>query len=538
MFWDTQTGIAIWEIDTQSCDRVVFHGDQKTITLVKGLGRFPTNGWTFYTYDVVSGTQLCQVKFQSPAYFTLGASWVHEDTFQFAVCFKPNGKSVIKIHELQITSTPPLHTVSSFPVPFYGGGFSFSPAFFHVSFVTKTELIILDIQSSQLLLQTKVGQVDYEVLPQFSANGHFVACKILENEIHIWQNAPTGYMPWCSLRARLPFEKFLWSPTSVSILCWGLRGIQLLHPDNCLNLLSPNEAELHHQDGDHLVAYSADKAHIAIAEQGCNVVTVFDFLLSTPQQVINTDMKIKDIKIIDNTIFVIDVHKLVSWELEAAGVAHCSYSTGRVINESLAIKPDIEYLSLSHDCSQVAYANGRTLSMYNVQVQETLQYTSSNLWVRDIRFSPSGHHLWFLGSAHYFSEVLYLKRLEMEDWLSFEGDHPEDKYSSLEGDYPEDECSSPEECSSLEEYSLLEGDYLEDQWSWINLFSSHGYCVKMGSKWITNSRGSKLLWLPPAWRTERWNEVRWDGDFLALLSACHPKPIIIGFQPQSIPLIH
>ena len=64
---------------------------------------------------------------------------------------------------------------------------------------------------------------------------------------------------------------------------------------------------------------------------------------------------------------------------------------------------------------------------------------------------------------------------------------------------------------------LSKGDYLRDGWLWVNLFS-YGYHVKMGSEWVTNSGGSKLLWLPPAWRTGEWKKVRWDGKFLAFLS--------------------
>ena len=77
----------------------------------------------------------------------------------------------------------------------------------------------------------------------------------------------------------------------------------------------------------------------------------------------------------------------------------------------------------------------------------------------------------------------------------------------------------------------LTGDHLEDGWSWVNLFS-YGYHIKIN--WVKSSEGSRLLWVPPAWRIENWKEVRWDGDFLALLSSAYPEPIIIEFQPQSI----
>jgi hypothetical protein len=498
--WDTGTGVVIREINTLFSGEVVFHGDQRTITLVKG------NHWllgdlVFCTYDVVNGTQLCQNTIHSSTHLSLGAFWAHEDTLRFATGVKINGKPTINIHGLQQTSTPPIHTVSLFPVPFYVREFSFSPVSLHASFVTKTELIVVDVQGPQILLQTRVAQINGDIKPQFSANGHFVACKTLDNEIYVWQNTPTGYVPWCSFRARLLFTRFSWSPTSGSILCWGFQGIQLLHPDKCLTILHP-EVEPYHQYTDHLVAYSADKAHIAIAKQGCRVVTVLDSLLSTPQQVINTDMQIMDIKIVGNTIFVTDAYKLVSWELEAAGVVHCDHSAGRVINKSLPMNPSVTLLRLSHDCSQIAYANRQMLYMHNIQVQGAPQYIHSELFIEDVQFSPSDHQLWFFGK-YFHGGAFYCKKSGMGNrW---------------------------------DEWSSYEGDRLEDRWSWVNLFSPHGYHVKMGSEWITNSRGRKLLWLPPAWRTENWKEVRWEGDFLAFLGAHHPKPIILEFQLHSIP---
>ena len=507
--WDTQTGVAIGEIGIQNCDRVVFHGDQRTITLIGISGDF----YTIHTYDAVSGTQLCQDRIPSPLPLTtLGPSWAHKDTIQFATSFQADGKIMINIYELQPTSPTPLHTVSSFPMPFhtdspspvwsYEGKFSFSPVSFHASFFTRTEFIILDVQGSQVLLQTKLAQVDYTVLPKFSADGHFVACRTLENEICVWKNVHTCYVLWCSLKAQLLVREFSWSPSSVSIFCHGV-GIQLLHPDSCLSLLSPNEAEPHHEGGDHLVAYSADEACIAIARQDCSIVTVLDFLLGIPQQVINTDMRIYDIKIIDNTIFVTDGYKLISWELEAAGVEHCGYSAGRVINESLTILyPNAMNLRLSYDCSQIAYTTGMGVAICNIQVQKTYQYTSSNLWFADIKFSPSDHQLWFMGDPIPSSEDFYIGRLRINNF--------------------DDQLSESQ------------GYHVESGWSWNNLFSSYGYHVKRDSEWVTDSRGRKLLWLPPAWRTRDGSDVRWDGKFLGLLGCHRPKPIIIEFQPQSI----
>ena len=71
---------------------------------------------------------------------------------------------------------------------------------------------------------------------------------------------------------------------------------------------------------------------------------------------------------------------------------------------------------------------------------------------------------------------------------------------------------------------------LQDEWSWINLFSPCGYYVGRGSQWVVDSRGNKLLWLPPNWRTLLLGDVRREGNFLALLGRQGTMPII-EFQP-------
>ena len=73
---------------------------------------------------------------------------------------------------------------------------------------------------------------------------------------------------------------------------------------------------------------------------------------------------------------------------------------------------------------------------------------------------------------------------------------------------------------------------MTDRESWVNFFQSpHGYSIERMSEWVGNSR-DVLLWLPPNWRTKYGLDVRWDGNFLALVGSHHKKPIIVEFQPQ------
>jgi len=301
----------------------MFHGDQRTITHARDLH--------FRSYDALDGTLRRWVDLESLYKYELGAHWIHEDALRFAMCLKADGKHVVKIYEARPTSSSLLRVLSSFPVvrP-QSGKFSFSQHSLRASFVTATEIIILDVLNSEFLLDLKTTERYLPQTGQFSPDGRFFACGVSGHRIWVWRHTLTGYVPWSNLRARLPFDGLSWSPTSTSIVCRGQEGIQLLHPDNSLSPLTLDEVEPFRLPEVHLVTYSADGAYVAMARKRGGVVMVHDRLLGTSQQFTNTDMEIQDIKVVDNTVFVVDEHKLVGWNLEAGG-------TVQTVNENLAI---------------------------------------------------------------------------------------------------------------------------------------------------------------------------------------------------------
>ena len=359
--WDIQTGIIIWKADTPCSGKVLFHGSQGLIMLIVGNG-------CIYTYDVLDGTQVHLGS--TPLLLGSGpiTHWTNEETLQFAVSLKTDGQHTIDIKELQPASTTPLHTISSFPIQPHDGEFSFSQASFHASFVTSAEAVVLDVCNSKLLLQTQVAQQNPIKPGQFSPTGSFFACGISEDKICLWQNTITGYGPWSSLRLRLPYHEFSFSPTSLSILCWGWRGVQLLNPGNHPSPIPTNGFDLHHQNQNHLVAYSTHLVHIATVRKGGSDITVLNSPLGTLQQLINKDMKTQDIKVVDNSLFVVDRCRLVSWDLEAGEVVDNSHIAKRVtVDEALAIDPKARHLTLSHDCSQIAFTRDETVFLHNLR---------------------------------------------------------------------------------------------------------------------------------------------------------------------------
>ena len=493
VIWDAQTGVIINEVETQSFGEIAFHGDQRTVTFVPGPH--------FHTYDALDGTQLHRAEISSSQGSIPCVHWVHEGTLRLAASLKTGGDLVINIYELQLASTPPLRVLSSFPIsyrsatsmPLQFSEFSFSPVSSHISFIVDELLVVLDVRDSKPLLETWKSSPSSPSPPgQFSPDGRFLAFKVSAHEILVWQNTPTGYVLWSSPKSRLAFQEFSWSPTSTSILCWGSRGIQLLHPDDRLsgppsfNMFDPHPT-------DHLVAYSTDGTHIASTRQSSGGgITVLDRLSGT-QQFICTRMRIQDIKIVDNTIFAVDTVTLVSWDLEGGGTMDSVHASGRPLTVCGTLPTPGGCLRLSPDCSQVAFSVGGTPSLYDVKTRNTVYWRVRHRAV-GLRFSLDGRQLWAMGSLGIF----FMGRLETAGDQSFA--------VMAEGDQKNGELLS-------------------------SLSSPHGYYVSEYSRWIEDSGGCKLFWLPPSWRTAGSRDIRWDGKFLAFLDARHPEPVIFEFQP-------
>ena len=422
--------------------------------------------------------------------------WAHEDTLRFAVSLKTCGGHVINIKELKPTSTPLLCHISSFPIKPCDGDFSFSPAFSHASFVHEKEAIILDIQNSRCLLQTRfpLGCSRGE----FSHDGHFFVCGTLE-ELRIWQKTPTGYLPWSSLKLRAHIESHSISPTTIKILCYGQGGLQLFHPNNHSSPLSPTKVLAH--DKQHLVTFSTNGMYIAMAQPGSGDITVLNSHLDTPQQ-LKTGMETQDIKIVGNSLFAVDRHKLICWNLDAHGVRRGTF------DKPLTIDHRARCLTLSHDCSQIAFMVDRKVFLYNPgvpglftkYVQAYLpklvsplvtEYTAA-YEVLQVKFSPDQQGLWLHTVSVGGKIPGYLVELGIRDGR------------------------------------ILGGATVKDM-SWDDPFFSHEhYRVH---EWVEDSGGKKLLWLPPSLRVFNGNDVKWDGNFLALLDGYLPEPVIIQFHP-------
>jgi len=489
--WDVQTGVVISDIMVGPLrpDGIEFCG-KETIILIS------ERNITLRTYDVLKGTQLFEVVVSPLGAHEFLTHWVNRESFLFATSSETGGKIVIDIQTLQPTTNPPFLVVESFLVPHHDGVCSFSPVSFHASFLTDGEVFILDVRDSKILLQINV-EIQHRYSGHFSPDGRFFACITSDADVRVWKSTPDGYVPWSTPRPRWPPDVdmggFLFSPTATSILSWNQDGIQLL--DNHLRPPPPNKIRPPRPRGNHLVAYSADGTRIVTAQRLDSVVTVLSPLSDTLKQHINTDMKIQDIKLFDNDVFVVDKCALVSWNLEggAQGVRRATFDvTG------------VKLSALSNNCARIAISTRNSVFLYDVMVQEfDHEYDGVEdpvEYLTDIQFSPDGRHLWLVFGAP--------------------GNDGPKSYRALDAIVTDNwSCIGPE-------YTNMS----QDGRSWDGHFPL-GYHIRDGFEWAEDPRGKKLLWLPPDWRTKCMVDARWDGDFLALVKTSHPEPLIIKFQP-------
>jgi WD40 repeat protein len=487
--WDIQTGIVFRNIPTWDLGKIAFSGNQTTFTLIAES--------CLSTYHGINGKPVREGRRLLLPNHKLGAQWAHDESLRFAISSKADRNLVINIQELQPTSDPPLPLVESFSVPLQGGIFSFSPVSFHASFVSETDVVIFDVRNPETPFQARVTRGLYTPPGHFSPNGRFFACGTSRGEICIWENTPAGYTPWSSLRRRLPFEGFLFSPVTVSILTWGPGGVQLLHPDNRGDPPTTDEEEPHRQSENHLAACSEDGKHIVTTRRGDSVITVLD-LSSAIRRPINASVEIRDIKIVGNIIFVTDGRWLSTQHLETDSTAPGACGA-RSENVPILAHVGTEPFALSNDCSQIAITLKGTVFLYDVGARKILDELATEGPVIDIRFSPDGHQLWLIVNPRGGNNFMrYCVGLEGAEGRCF--------------------VNVVTEC-------------LEGGWSWDDVFRSPDKrrITGSGSEWVSDSR-SKVLWFPPSWRSKRGLEARWNGNVLALVGGHHPEPIIIEFK--------
>ena len=510
--WDIQTGVLVKELHTSHLNWYRPYGHREMCGFVSRVCAFLRDE-TLHTIAACEDEGI-----------SLGPHWLHEGSLRFATTLKTGPGLAISIREFRPTSTPLHPVIELFHVPYYEGIFSFSPDFFHASFVAPTKVVILDVRESNILLHSEAAQESYECSSgSFSPDGRFFACKILWRDIRVWKKTPTGYIPWSTVRPRLPCKDFSFSPTATSILTWGPDGIQLLRPEDRVSSSTSNPIEPDPRRENHLVTSSTDGAWIATTRRGGCIITILDSFSGNPQHSIDVGSEIRDMRFVRNTIMVVGDHMLVGWDLGTDGptevVAHAGILAGLGLLDHFTLSNDgahiacVKYEETPVDIDDLGFYADCELLLYHA---ESRQIVSSfpELRRRDgidgVRFSPRGSTLWFWSMPH-------------DDRL------PNPIVFDLDG------CSTRVEIEEGRFVYVPGGTTYPDlRNGWLSFAFHHsrdGFHIRHGGRWVEDSGGRKLFWVPPNWRVRNVGNMIWEGNLLALVNSGHEEPIIVQFQP-------
>ena len=449
-------------------------------------------------YDVLSGELIYCHPIEQPVASTI---WTHGEFLQFATL----GTESITIWEVGFTAKYPPTEVESLPVPNNFNPskyFFFLPTLFRLVFVPETEISvhIWDTHHSKFLLNSvDIIRPNYMT---FSPDGHFFAYTTDVGEIHLWEEASTGYILHQKLipgpRGRFSTSDILFSPNGQSVIVSSGSTLHLWH---ITHSTAPSNIPIQAVEytGWPILGFSTDKSLAVTAQLADNVVTVLNVKSSTPQLIINTGMKVYGLRVVGDTIVVVGSDMIVTWKLpmvddtlnaranlnDSVQATKFNHPTPQVLSQiySALVSPNFNYIALIGE--GVGTAKG--LIIYDVTTGKHL--TSTPLQVEDnVWFTLDGHEIWSTTSEGYKGWVIIkdgesnITKLECLDLAKVPS-----------GGFP---------------WKSTLGNQVTDD------------------GWILGLSRKQLLWLPHHWRFhERWGV--WDGQFFALLAGWLPEVVIL-----------
>lgn len=321
----SNTAIIIWDIQTGGVAKELQCNKPPNESLVWSLDgglvsvmafNSETNTSTVCRYDVVSGTVLPPIIFQSESKPHL---WAHDKSFCVMTSVQDSEAHTINICEIGSVLT----NIKSFPVQLGEHNCqikSFSPTTFHISTQTYNhpyQLLILDIENSGQLLNE--GGVFYA--PCFSPNGSLFAASLVE-WLYTWEYDDGYYTPWRQFQTLAgSSSNLLFSPTSSSILANLGEIFKLWHFDS-----SYSDSTTYTQQ---FITFSCSGAYFATAYWQEATVTITNFLSQTPSQLIDPDIKVFGLGLIGNILLVVGSEIVVAWLLTEEGAVNGVFGSRR-----------------------------------------------------------------------------------------------------------------------------------------------------------------------------------------------------------------
>jgi len=480
--WDLQTGVSVSTISLElERDTVKSLAYSPCGTMV-GVLSLSAGTAAICTYNILFGTNIYSHPVQG---LVLNKVWTHGENLQFAT-LEPG---TVTIWETGFSSEHSAVKVKSLPLPNDfdpSMEYIFLPTLSWLAYSLESIISVWDAQHSKLLLN-----FDVEVFWSISAssNGQFFACGTDDQEICLWKESPAGYIFHQNIIFRFTMGLLTLcphlSPDGESIIVSHGSTLQLFHiTDSFIEVFQSNDP--------FIVEFSPDESLAVTAQEGDSKVVVLDLKSSVPQLTIDAGMQIYCLKIVESSINVIGMDRIVTWNLPDR---NCILNARVDINDSvqtttfdcpsLPVSPFTPAVSISPDLSYIATVEllEFSLKIYEISTGECLGSVESagdRLW-----FTPDGQEVWCNTDNG------------VKGWAIVK--------SGLMG-----------------QMELQPIEHKPEGYPWK---SSSGYGVTYDG-WVVGPSGKQLLWLPPHWQSKEIHR-QWNGQFLALLHPDLPEIVIL-----------
>ena len=442
------------------------------------------------TYNVLSRTLIYSHRVSEGQ--IVAPLWTHGDFLRF-VTVKPGS---ITIWEAAFTSEHTFTEIESLPAPdddINPRYCLFLPTRTRLAYILdKKAVLVWDARDSKILLKSWANRQPCGL--SFSSDGHFFAYRATSQEIHLWEESPTGYVLHRKLTSDIGAPlKLLLSPNGKSITAFAYSETRLWYTTDPITSLAIVATW-----GNFILEFSPDRSLAAVARVGKNTATIIDLKSGDPRLVIDTGMGICGLGVTANTVIVVGDKKIITWDLPAGDSVlgaeaniqesvrttvfnHPASSSGRSYIYRASISPNFNYFVTTWE------PGDESTDVYDLSTGKHLVGTTSE----------SASEQWFTQDGR---EVWSSRDMPMEGWKIVKSGK-----SDIIGLEPLGPNAKPS------------GGYL---WE-----SSHGHDVA-DDGWILDSRKKRVMWLPHRWRVRK--ELRiWGGRFLGLLGHELPEPVIL-----------
>jgi len=446
IIWDTQTGGVVGEFHcevTNNRPQLVWSLDNGMIGIISWVqGRF-----IMHIYKVTSGKMQ---SFEIVSSTDDGYLWAHDKSFWFMTAAKDDMGLTIDIYEVGTTLTKVeqyhLHSLpSGVCIHLFE---TFSPTTYRICTSSTSETFILDICSSEVLLQ-EPGPSHY---PTFSPDGNLFAAFIRSglDYILIWRYTSGHFVQWRKFQQTLSELQF--SPTLSSILGCSSSFLCVLDLGHFPTTPTIESGATICRIWD---AYPSNGAYIATAHYEESAITITNLQLQnpSPSQFIDTGFEILTMVLTGNVLLVQGSDTVIAWRLTEEGVVDGTLGERRV------------------DCSN---------SIWNVPSR------ALNQSVHDLHLSVQGE----CAGIGWDGDPIHVYNTETGEILNSNGVHPDTSSEFYNWNHFHNHvykhCESPECCWPVSVFTLEDG-------------------------WVKDPEGKHRLWLHPYWRSQL-SQMNWLGQ--------------------------